>query len=738
MWPMAQPLRILRAPTLRLSLASIAHDPGSASLRRGLRAALVVPALLGGATLLGLQASVSTFLVFGAMALLVFADFGGRTRSRIAAYALAGLAGIPLVVIGTLASANVMVAVIVSALVGLTLAGVGVLGGYFLNAQTALMLAFILAVTTAAGPDALLPRTAGWAVASVVAVLAAWLIWPRSSHVALRGLAASVVRAVAAAIAKQDRGELEGAAREQLSALRRGFVVAQRRPSGATRTDRALAELATELDRALTFAASAAAVDSAAARNEAAALRTAVVRALEASALLLDGGSDTHDIEPLLTARDAHRTALDRWAAQQLAEGAGPETILDGLTTAHPLRLMSMMALAISQNAEVIAGVPTTGSAPELSRRGVLSTFREEFAPSSIWLRNSLRTGLGVAVAVFVARSLAVPFAFWVVLGTLSALRSNVSATGRSALLALAGTAVGVLIAVPFVGVTGAHAWLWWVVLPILVFLAAYTPAAINFVVGQAAFSVLVVVFFNILAPTDWQIGLARVEDAALGVGISVVVGLLLWPRGAQGQLRSAMADLYDAAASSLSFSFRRMLTDAEEPMEDVSASNRAARTEAIRAQEVFEQFLNERRQTAPGVDVWAMLLSSGKGFLLIGDVLDWLFEHGYAAVQSGAPAGTVATLAGNAVANIVRLAEEMRSGRLLRVADPPDASGKLHTAALDSLAAPCLTMSPEALRSAIALVSAADWLQQLEVLLRDLEVPVAATLTANSKPWWR
>src|ERR1051325_4099027 len=220
----------------------------------------------------------------------------------------------------------------------------------------------------------------------------------------------------------------------------------------------------------------------------------------------------------------------------------------------------------------------------------------------------------------------AAPFAFWAVLGTLSALRGNVSAAGRSAVLALGGTAVGVLIAVPFVGITGAFPWLWWLVLPLLVFLAAYTPAGINFVVGQASFSILVVVLFNILAPTDWQIGLVRLEDAALGVGISAVVGLLLWPRGAQGQLRSALADLYAAAASSLSFSFRRMLTDADEHVQEVSASNRIARTEAIRTQEVFEQFLKERTRQAPGVEVWAMLLSSGKGFLLIGDVLDWLF----------------------------------------------------------------------------------------------------------------
>jgi hypothetical protein len=46
-------------------------------------------------------------MVFGAMALLVFADFGGTNRSRLGAYVLGSLAGMPLMVIGTLASPSV-------------------------------------------------------------------------------------------------------------------------------------------------------------------------------------------------------------------------------------------------------------------------------------------------------------------------------------------------------------------------------------------------------------------------------------------------------------------------------------------------------------------------------------------------------------------------------------------------------------------------------------------------------
>src|SRR6516225_3902476 len=105
---------------MRRLLQSV-HDPGYVGLRRGLRAGVVVPLAFGTARLLGLDQSLTTFLVFGLMALLAFADFGGTTRSRVTAYAVAALAGLPLIAVGTLASANVWVAVAASAVVGVTL-----------------------------------------------------------------------------------------------------------------------------------------------------------------------------------------------------------------------------------------------------------------------------------------------------------------------------------------------------------------------------------------------------------------------------------------------------------------------------------------------------------------------------------------------------------------------------------------------------------------------------------------
>ncbi|MBV9329151.1 MAG: FUSC family protein [Chloroflexi bacterium] len=718
------------------------HDPGYASLRRGLRAGVVVPSLLGFATIMDLGRAFSTFLVFGAMALLVFADFGGKTRDRLLAYVLTALAGIVLIVIGTLASVSLPLAVGVAAVVAFGVAGLGILGGYYLSAQMALLLAVVLSVTSPAGIDALPTRIAGWSTAGIAAVLAAWLLWPRSGHVALRATAASVIRAVADTIAAPNQAtpRLESAARQQLAVLQRGFVVAQRRPSGATRRDRALAELAPELSRALTFAESATAVESTVVVDDERVLQAAVVRALHASADLLEGGGDAHDIEPLVAARDAHRTALDRWAAEQLQAGATPESVLDGLSASYPMRRMSFMVLSIAQNAEVVAGLPPTGPDQVATRRGVWSTFWEELTPASIALRNTLRTSLAVTLAVLVTGLLGLSFAFWVVLGTLSALRSNASATGRTALQAVSGTAVGVLIAMPFVGVTGSEPWVLWIVLPILVFLAAYTPAAVHFVVGQAAFSMLVVVIFNILAPADWQIGFVRLQNAALGVGISALVALMLWPRGARGQLRDAVASLYDAGAGSLSFSFRQMLVDNSADSDDGAAEDAhdLAHTQAIRAQEVFELFLHERGRQSPAIEVWATLLSGGKHFRLIGEVIDSLTARDYRAAEAGPPAHVVGRVAGDAVDSIVRMAAEIRSGRALRVTEPDDASMELRNAALAGLSAAATAASPEALRSAIGLASSADWIGQLESLLHDLETPVAETLAASRMPWWR
>ena len=123
----------------------------------------------------------------------------------------------------------------------------------------------------------------------------------------------------------------------------------------------------------------------------------------------------------------------------------------------------------------------------------------------------------------------------------LSVLRSNALATGRTAVQAVGGTVAGFLIVLVFFGIFDAGTTAEWVALPVASFLAAYAPSAISFVVGQASFTVAIVLLFDIIDPEGWRTGVVRVEDIAIGAAVSLVVGLLLWPRGAVGMLRRVL-----------------------------------------------------------------------------------------------------------------------------------------------------------------------------------------------------
>ena len=95
----------------------------------------------------------------------------------------------------------------------------------------------------------------------------------------------------------------------------------------------------------------------------------------------------------------------------------------------------------------------------------------------------------------------------------------------------------------------GTHDYVLWAALPVAVLLAAYAPRAISFAAGQAGFTVVLFVLFNIIQPTGWTVGLVRIEDGAIGFAISLGVGLLFWPRGAATVLRESLASAYGRSA---------------------------------------------------------------------------------------------------------------------------------------------------------------------------------------------
>lgn len=732
-------------------------DPGFAALRRATRAALVVPATLAFAKLVIGDSQTTTFVSFGCFALLVMADFGGPRQARTAAYLTTIMVGVVLISLGTLASPVAWVAMLAMLLVGFWIQFVGVFGSYIAAAQTALQLSFLLAVSVPAPASALGGRLIGWLLAGFVSTLAGVFVWPRFERLALRREAAQACRALAALIdarrARSDTPDLsrrQETARAAVEAARRDYAATPQRPAGPIRRDRAFVELLSELQPTLDiatrpFGSSDAIRTSSPVRPcivEADNLAAATVQTLEGSADVLTGGTSP-DLLALDRARLSHRQALDRWAATALTGGRAPDDVLAGLDADHWLRVVAYLALAIGSNAVIAAGeqvgdglnlpagTPLEGRSRPLIR--IARTISTHLVPTSSVLHHSLRVGIGLALAVFLARTLAVSHSFWVVLGTLTVLRSNAFGTGRTTVEALIGTVAGFAIGALFTATVGASSQALWLALPITVFLATYAASAIGFVVGQAGFTVLVIILFNVISPVGWRVGLARVEDVALGVGISVVVGLLLWPRGARGELVRAVGGLHRASVGFLSRCFIHLLDGGSR--QDAVANRTLAVRARDRAGEAFDLYLYERGAKPLDPERAAFLIDAGTRAILAGDLLIQVADMGYQVQDSFGAVAPLRPQIQLLLAEYLHLADRLdgTSSALLPWAGMSDAT--LRETALSALRD--WQRDSERGRTAMAVVIAGEWIQHLSELTRELQSPTDEAVKAAHLPWW-
>ncbi len=271
------------------------------------------------------------------------------------------------------------------------------------------------------------------------------------------------------------------------------------------------------------------------------------------------------------------------------------------------------------------AGVPGTLSAA----RERITSYLE---PHSVWLHNSLRGAAGLGLAVLVARLTDVQHSFWVVLGALSVLRSNALNTGQDAVRAILGTVAGFIIGAALLVGIGTNTTVLWFLLPPAVFLAGVAPAVISFAGGRAAFTLTLLILFNIIQPTGWRLGLVRIEDIAIGVGVSLIVSVLFWPRGAAAALRQALAEAYaDVAgylASTVRFGTSRGAPGTPAlpaPAGDAAQAAAASR----RLDDAFRTYLAERgAKPVPLADV-AGLVNGVAGLRLEADAVLDLWQGG-------------------------------------------------------------------------------------------------------------
>ncbi|HLM49082.1 MAG TPA: FUSC family protein [Solirubrobacteraceae bacterium] len=722
-------------------------DPGHTALRKALRTTLVAPTLLAIGLVTDAPEEGTLFAVFAAISLLGLADFGGPRRQRATAYLLAVAVGALAVAVGTLTSDSAVLSAVVMLVYGFAVALCRSYGGLFISAQAPLLLAFLLAATVPGTLEDVPERMIGWTLAGLVSVVVAQLVWPRFEGAAVRRTCAEACRALrevvqARADPSRDPASVRAVVDDYVAkahgyrdALRRAHL----RPAGPTRASRALWVISADLQRAVDFTAPPkdgppwwGQLDA----PSTVALIDAMTDALTASGPALRGRGARPDAARIEAARDDHRREMDGRAARALAAGRPAVEVAEELQRARSVRLLSYVVVLLTHDAATAGGLPETGHEPadRVRDRAWWSVLTLHLSPSSIWFRDSLRVAGGLALVVLIAESIDVSHGFWAALGAFSVMRGNALATGRTALQALVGTVIGFGVVAAFILLVGDTDEALWVAFPATLFLAMFAPTAFGFMAGQAAFTVCVVVLFNIITPQGWRTGLVRVEDIALGAGVALVVGGLLWPRGASGQVRSAVAALIRRSGEYLGARLLGALGD-ERPG-DLAALHRAKATESVRAAEVFDLFLDEGGGVGEESPLSA-LMAAGRRLDVFGEVVGALGELGYTADPHAPPTAKVRSEAHVALDRLDALVDELASGTMRARAPLPDSAGARWQAGVAALESWGGSGGPERGRAAVGLLYLGDWVGALEDLLAEIETPTATAAQAAHQPWW-
>ncbi|MDP9221993.1 MAG: FUSC family protein [Actinomycetota bacterium] len=643
-----------------------AHDPGFGALRRAGRTAIVMPALFAFGVKVLADPTLATFAAFGSFAMLLLVDFGGPIRQRVQAHLALAVTGAVLVCLGTLAARAAWLAAVSMAVVAFAVLFAGVVSSVLAGAATALLLAFILPVTQP-GPVSSIPnRLEGWGLASGVALLAIVFLWPAPERNPLRAPAIEACRALADRIRSDLAIRIGGpdaptldqhaaaveASDTAVAALRRGFIATPYRPTGLSTPARTLVRLVDELSWLHAIAVQAAPHRPGPPINLASiAVKRSVATLLDECAdLLADPARDPAQLEAARSELRREIGHLEDAATVDLpvrpttpAE-TGVEELITALEPSFRAQELGFAATQIAVNVALTVAAERRGWIDRTLGRqpgglgGPLAAAQERAAASvdrhSVSLRNSIRGSVALGAAVLVANLSGVQHSFWVVLATLSVLRSSALNTGQNIARGLAGTVAGVVVGAGLVLLIGTNNTVLWLLLPVAILVAGVAPAAISFAAGQAAFTVTLVILFNIIAPAGWKVGLIRVEDIAIGCLVSLVVGLLFWPRGATAALRHALAEAYTDTAhylvTAVDFGTGRRRSDGHDrttPVLPTAAATRSAAS-SRRLDDTYRSYLAERGPKRTPLSDITSLVSGVIGVRLAADAVLDLWER--------------------------------------------------------------------------------------------------------------
>ncbi|MGK5740021.1 FUSC family protein [Micromonospora sp. URMC 103] len=540
-------------------LAWVRHrDPGYVVLRRAVRLTLVASAVFYGGRYGVGDATLATYGLFGAIAMGAFAQVPGSARKRAGILVAALPVAWSLVVAGTLLAGNTWAATAGMLVIGFAVAFAGVGGPRLIGLVGALQLFYILACFPPYQPETLPQRLIGMTLGVVLLAAAEMLVWPDPPPVPYRQrladaadhLAVFLDLTAATVCGQRDPHEWEAghaAASEAVARLRLADLPPEQRPTAADVEDRALRACVASMQVLLIKTARLAAKTPppGPSPDVAARLLTGCAGTTRAAGRALRHGAPAVTLDGLDALIAASERAEPRVPTARDGTVLVPQLCLDAatLSVAEQVRI-----LAIS--ARVAAGAPAgredaaAGAYQDLfanRRRDPWTLYWQQFRAHltirSAPFQSALRLAVALAVARAVAGALSLMHGFWVLLATLTVLRTSAVDTRTALRPAVLGTIAGA-VASGLLMLFANRSIIYVVALPVTMVLAFTVGRLLGPAWAQAAFTLLLTFVFAQLAPGGLQLAEARLVNVLLGGAVGVLAGVLMWPRGTRRELR--------------------------------------------------------------------------------------------------------------------------------------------------------------------------------------------------------
>lgn len=522
----------------------------------------------------------ATYAIFGTIALGALSQVSGRPSERARTYLGALGAGALLICLGTVLAVSTWAAVAGMLLVGFAVAYAGIGGPRLAEVANGLQLFYVLPCFPPYDLGSLPHRLEGLAIGVALLAAADLTLWPSPGPPRFRDrvadAAGQVARYAAAlrlalapaaapgALADPDLLALRDAAAAAAATLRLGELPMAERPTGPGRRDRGLIYVAAAVRNvstrlgALTDLLGKQQVTSPSPAT--AVMIGTVAETLEAVRLALLGEGPV----PCTGAIDDAVAEYVRQRAARLAHaGASPPPALrSGVTTlaiAEAARTATLASGGLRPRARRGAHAeppPPDRLPPALwflrasTPRLWWQRLNVHLTPRSVYLQNAVRLALGLAVARAVAGVFDLSHGFWVLLATLSLMRTSLIAIRSTLVPAFAGTVAGAAVAAGIVTAVGPHTAVYTWSLPVVMLAALAVGPLLGTAATQGAFTVLVAILFAQLAPSTYELAAVRLIDVLIGGLVGAVIGAAVWPRGAGSTLRRTAAAGLRAGAS--------------------------------------------------------------------------------------------------------------------------------------------------------------------------------------------